>query len=170
MAVGWRDCRRGEKMIKTRFATDKDIPKIMDLLRQVHGVHYDIRPDVFKPVTTKYTADELADILKDKTRPIIVGVNEADETVGYAFCIIKEIKDHQLLCDSKSLYIDDLCVDEKCRGEHIGTAVYEAVCEYAKSIGCDTITLNVWEGNDSARVFYDAKGFTPRSTTMEVKL
>ncbi len=157
-------------MIRTRFANEKDIPKIMDLLRQVHGVHYDIRPDVFKPVTTKYTADELTQILKDEMRPIIVGVDETDETVGYAFCIIKEIKDHQLLCDSKSLYIDDLCVDKEHRGEHIGTVIYGAVCEYAKDIGCDRITLNVWEGNDSARAFYDALGFKPRSTTMEVKL
>ena len=54
-----------------RRAIEKDIPKIIDLLKQVCLVHHKGRPDIFK-VGTKYSAEELKVILKDKSRPILV--------------------------------------------------------------------------------------------------
>ena len=45
---------------------------------------------------------------------------------------------------------DDICVDEHARGKHVGKALYEYVREYARFIGCNNITINVWEGNDAA--------------------
>ncbi len=157
-------------MIKVRKAQTKDITRIMELLRQVHGVHYAIRSDIFKPTTTKYTVQELSGIMADSSRPIFVAVDESDSTQGYAFCMIKEVKNNLLLHDRLELYIDDLCVEGNHRGEHIGSELYSYVLDYARSIKADYITLNVWEGNDSARAFYDAMGMTPRNTTLEVSL
>ena len=42
-----------------RKAEEREIPRIMELLGQVLQIHADIRPDIFIPGTTKYTADEL---------------------------------------------------------------------------------------------------------------
>ena len=70
----------------------------------------------------------------------------------------------------KTLYIDDICVDEQYRGRHIGKALYEYVLEYARSIGCHNITLNVWEGNQPALQFYRNMGMGVQKTTMEVIL
>ena len=89
---------------------------------------------------------------------------------GYAFCQITEHKGDQLLQDIKTLYIDDICVDEKARGKHVGKALYEYVRDYAQSIGCNNITLNVWEGNDPALHFYRNMGMQVQKTTMEVIL
>ena len=47
-----------------RRAVEKDIPKIIDLLKQVCLVHHKGRPDIFK-VGTKYSAEELKAIFKD---------------------------------------------------------------------------------------------------------
>ena len=153
-----------------RRAEQKDMTRINNLLRQGLMVHHNGRPDIFKPNAKKYTDAELMDILADDSKPVFVAVDETDTVLGYAFCVFQQHLNNNILTDIKTLYIDDLCVDKEHRGEHIGTVIYGAVCEYAKDIGCDSITLNVWEGNDSARAFYDALGFTPRSTTMEVKL
>lgn len=49
-----------------RKAEERDIPRIMELLGQVLQIHADIRPDIFIPGTTKYTADELKELLKNK--------------------------------------------------------------------------------------------------------
>ena len=38
-----------------RDAKEKDIPRILELLKQVLQIHADIRPDIFIPGTTKYT-------------------------------------------------------------------------------------------------------------------
>ena len=73
-----------------RDAKEKDIPRILELLEQVLQIHADIRPDIFIPGTTKYTIDELREILKNKETPIYVAVNEADVCVGYAFCQLRE--------------------------------------------------------------------------------
>ena len=151
-----------------RQATVADIPRLMDLLHQVNMVHHRLRPELFKPDTTKYSEQELETLLGDESKPIFV--YDDGEVLGYAFCQITEVKNNRLLQDRKSLYIDDLCVDETARGKHIGSALFEFVRTYAKSIGCQAVTLNVWSGNDAAMRFYQSKGMRPQKTGMEMEL
>ena len=151
-----------------RNAQQADIPRIIDLLHQVDMVHYDKRPDLFKPNTTKYNEQELGVLLEDETKPIFV--YDDVEVLGYAFCQLNEVQNDRLLQDRKTLYIDDLCVDENARGKHIGKALFDFVRDYAKSIGCRAVTLNVWEGNDSAIRFYQNMGMHPQKIGMEIKL
>ncbi len=151
-----------------RKACPKDIKRIIELLHQVNMVHHVIRPDLFKPYTTKYNEQELLSILDDDSKPIFV--YDDGEVKGYAFCQLSEVKDNLLLQDNKTLYIDDICVDEKARGQHVGKALYEYVRDYAQSIGCHNITLNVWEGNGPALSFYKNMGMKVQKTTMEIIL
>ena len=151
-----------------RKATPKDIKSIIDLLHQVNMVHHVIRPDLFKPHTTKYNEQELEVLLEDDSKPIFV--YDDREVKGYAFCQLTEVKDNLLLQDNKTLYIDDICVDEQARGQHVGKALYEYVRNYAQTIGCHNITLNVWEGNDPALSFYRNMGMKVQKTTMEIIL
>ena len=151
-----------------RKANKEDIKSIIGLLYQVNMVHHLLRPDLFKPHTTKYSEQELALLLKDESKPIFV--YDDGTVLGYAFCQVSEIKNNLLLEDIKTLYIDDICVDENARGKHVGKALYEYVREYAQSIGCNNITLNVWEGNDAACRFYKNMGMQVQKTTMEIIL
>ena len=155
-------------MVMIRKANKADIQRIIELLHQVNMVHFGIRPDLFKPNTTKYNEEELAALLTDDLRPVFV--YEDGTVLGYAFCQISEVKDNILLQDIKTLYIDDICVDENARGRHIGKVLYEYVRDYAQSIGCSNITLNVWEGNDAAFSFYKSMGMQVQKTTMETIL
>lgn len=151
-----------------RKAEERDIKGLIKLLYQADAVHHSIRPDLFKSNTPKYDEQELERILTDDTKPIFV--YDDGDVLGHAFCQIIEIKDHRLLQNIKTLYIDDICVDESVRGKHIGLALYEYVRDYAKSIGCYNITLNVWEGNDSAYCFYKSMGMQIQKTGMETIL
>ena len=151
-----------------RRAEIKDIPGIIELLHQVNMVHHVLRPDLFKPYTTKYNEQELEALIGDDSKPIFVF--EDGGVLGHAFCKITEVKGDKLLQDIKTLYIDDICVDEKARGKHVGKALYEFVRDYAKSIGCYNITLNVWEGNDAAQCFYRNMGMKVQKTGMETIL
>ena len=148
-----------------RKANKNDIGRIIELLHQVNMVHHEIRPDLFKPYTTKYNEQELEALLDNDSKPIFV--YDDGEVLGHAFCQITDVKSHKLLQDAKTLYIDDICVDEKARGKHVGKALYEFVRDYAKSIGCYNMTLNVWEGNDSALSFYKNMGMKVQKTGME---
>ena len=151
-----------------RKAEKRDIPSIIELLHQVDMVHHVIRPDLFKPNTTKYDTQELENLLDDDSKPIFVF--DDGVVIGHAFCLITEVKDDKLLQNIKTLYVDDICVDEKARGKHVGKALYEYVRAYAISIGCNNITLNVWEGNDAALSFYRNMGMKVQKTTMEIVL
>ncbi len=152
-----------------RPATEKDIPKLEELLSQVDLIHHRGRPDIFK-VGKKYSAKELEELLKDEGRPIIVSVDENDEVMGYCFCIFTQHINNSVLTDIKTLYIDDLCVDEKLRGRHIGKELYEAAVKLAKDSGCYNLTLNVWSCNPSAMRFYEAQGLAPQKVCMETVL
>ena len=155
--------------MEIRLANNSDIPGMIGLLKQVGQVHHDIRPDLFREGAQKYREVDLENLLKDESRPIFVGVEEG-RMLGYCFCIIEEVKDDPVLRDVKSLYIDDLCVDETIRGRHVGSRLYDHVCGYARSIGCRSVTLNVWCGNDSAMKFYESRGMKPRKIYMETSL
>ena len=160
------EIRRSKKMI-IRKAEEKDIPRIIELLGQVLQIHADIRPDIFIPGTTKYTADELTGLLKNEKNPIYVAANEADICVGYAFCQLREQPFSNNMVPFKSLFIDDLCVDQQARGQHIGERLFEHVKNEAKQKGCYEVTLNVWTGNISAEKFYEKMGMKTKEKQME---
>ena len=109
-------------------------------------------------------------IRKAEKRDTPVFVYDDGKIAGHAFCQITQVKDHRLLQDRKTLYIDDICVDETVRGQHIGRALYEYVRDYARSLRCNSITLNVWEGNDGAYAFYRRMGMKVQKTGMEAVL
>lgn len=150
-----------------RRANKNDIYGINSLLRQVLTVHHTGRPDIFKPNAKKYTDSELLSIIEDDKKPIFVAANDSDEVLGYAFCVFVQHKNNNILTDIKTLYIDDLCVDESSRGEHIGKSLYDHVAEFAKSEGCYNLTLNVWSCNEGAIKFYEKCGLTPQKIGME---
>lgn len=152
--------------MKIRRAETRDIPRIGDLLEQVNLVHHQGRPDLFK-IGKKYTDEELTEILRDADKPILVAVDDNDRVCGYAFGIFQQHVDSQLMTDVKTLYIDDLCVDEQMRGMHIGKLLYEAAIALAKESGCYNLTLNVWSCNPGAMRFYEACGLVPQKVGME---
>ncbi|MCR4636406.1 MAG: GNAT family N-acetyltransferase [Butyrivibrio sp.] len=149
-----------------RRAVGKDIPSLMELLKQVNKVHYDGRPDLFK-LETKYSPDELSKIIADNDTPVFVCENEDGNILGHGFCVMQRPENTRLLTDILTLYIDDICVDESARGMHVGEAIYEHIIEYARSKGCYNVTLNVWSCNPGAMKFYEKMGLVPYKVGME---
>lgn len=155
--------------MEIRFAEKQDVGGILALLKQVGSVHHAGRPDLFRRGAQKYGASQVLAMLGSIEDPIFVAV-EDEAVLGYCFCQMHRHPQDPVLCDVLSLYIDDLCVDEKSRGKGIGKALYEAVCRYAKMRKCYNITLNVWACNESAMKFYQAMGLLPQKIGMEAIL
>jgi ribosomal protein S18 acetylase RimI-like enzyme len=153
-----------------RRAKNTDISGINKLLEQVLMVHHNGRPDLFKSGAKKYTDEELVEIIRDDSKPIFVAVDESDKVLGYAFCVFQQHINNNILTDVKTLYIDDLCVEEALRGQHIGKQLYEYVLAFAKDQGCYNVTLNVWACNESAMRFYEKCGLVPQKIGMETIL
>lgn len=156
-------------MITVRRAEDRDAEKVMKLLGEVLELHAKLRPDIFIPGSTKYTREELHGIFRNEDTPVFVAADDSGEVAGYAFCVMKQPPFSTNMKPMKTLYIDDLCVDEGCRGQNVGTILFDYVKQFAREQGCYDITLNVWEGNN-AREFYDKMGMFVKETQMEIIL
>ena len=154
-----------------RLAELSDLDGINSLLYQVAGVHHDGRPDLFRANSKKYTDEELCILIEQEqdTRPIFV-CEDAGRVLGYAFCMLIDYSGEHVLTPITSLYIDDLCVDGSCRGQHIGTLLYEHVKAFAKERGCYNLTLNVWACNPGAMKFYERMGMQVQKLGMETIL
>ena len=153
-----------------RRAVTGDVPELLRLLKQVNNVHAKGRPDLFKMDRRKYTDEELEVILKDDHRPVFVLTEDEGKIRGYAFCLWEIYEGDHNMVDRKTLYIDDICVDEVCRGEHVGQSLYRHVLAYARENGFYNVTLNVWSCNPGAARFYEKMGLVPYKTCMEVIL
>ncbi len=152
-----------------RRATEKDLDRVNDLLRQVLAVHHRGRPDLFRAVGKKYTDEELIEIFCDDLRPVFVW--EEEKTVlAYAFCQFEDRKNSLAMTAHCSLYIDDLCVDESARGRGIGKELFQYCLSFAKENACHNVTLNVWNCNESARRFYEKMGMQVQKIGMETVL
>ena len=152
-------------MTVIRRAEEKDIPAVLELLRQVLEVHHEGRPDLFAAEGGKYSPEELQAIFADASSPVFV-FDDGASVKGYIFC---RLEDHSGRSEAphRSLYIDDLCVEEGARGTHIGKRLYGFAREFARSQGCYNITLHVWECNPGAKAFYGTLGLRPQYTSLE---
>ena len=150
-----------------RRAEKNDADRILVLLDQVQNVHALGRPDYFNLGARKYTEEELLEIIADDNRPIYVYLDEEGILQGYAFCVFQITEGSLSQKDRKTLYIDDLCVDENYRRHHVGQQLFDYVEKVAAEEKCDSLTLNVWECNPSARAFYDKQGMQVLKTTLE---
>ena len=149
-----------------RKATHKDIPRILELLSQVNDVHAEGRPDFFIKGKRKYNEEDLLKIINDDTTPVFV-CEKNDDIKGYAFCVIQDLSQCDNLRPDKSLYIDDICVDENYRRHGVGKMLYEHVLQFAKEEKCFNVTLNVWANNPGAQAFYESMGMTVQKVCME---
>ncbi len=150
-----------------RQANINDISGIISLLYQVHDVHAKGRPDIFQKGGIKYDENQLAEVLKNENTPVYIYENESGEILGHLFCEIQITEENHATKGRKNLYIDDICIDQSARGQHIGTALYEYAACLAKNMGCNSIILSVWELNSGARKFYEKCGMKPLKTYME---
>lgn len=150
-----------------RTAEEKDMDGIFRLLRQVNDIHAEGRPDIFIKGLTKYDEDGLRKILHNHLTPVFVAIDKEDNLAGYCFCIVEDHSSFTNLRPIKTLYIDDLCVDESHRGNHVGKMLFEYVKTYAQENDFYNVTLNVWSCNPGAKKFYESMGMTPMKTVME---
>ena len=153
-----------------RRAKIEDIPRILELLVQVDMVHHNGRPDIFKGPATKYSEEELLEIINDEKSPVFVCLDEDGVVLGHAFCQHKQVLGDRVLTDLRTLSIDDICVDEASRGKGVGKKLYEHVMDYARDNGFYNVTLNVWDCNPNAYRFYEKMGFKVQKTGMEIVL
>jgi GNAT superfamily N-acetyltransferase len=73
----------------------------------------------------------------------------------------------QIRLGGRAAHIDELVVDDKRRGDGVGTALVEAAIAYARGLGCKRIDLNTNRARQSyQRGFYVSHGFAERDSAV----
>lgn len=152
--------------MEIRFAMAEDVPDILELLRQVGRVHHAGRPDIFRAGAQKYGPSQVLALLSREDSPILVAAEDG-KVLGYCFLQLKTHFRDPVMQDFTTCYIDDLCVNENCRGRQIGSKLYYAARDFARSKNCASVTLNVWSCNENAMKFYEKLGLKPQKVGME---
>lgn len=157
------------KDLMIRRAVEADLPAINRLLVQVHRIHSEARPDLFRSDRPGFSPDAFAKMLADASRLILVA-EKFGQVLGYLFCVSKPNPDRSLFYNIKTLSIEDLCVDEAARHEHIGARLCEYVFDYGRKQGFYNVVLNVWADNNTALRFYEQIGMKVQKIGMETIL
>ncbi len=150
-----------------RKANANDYKSVERLLVEVNNLHQKLRSDIFIENAVKYDEKKFDEIISNESTPVFVAVDDEGNVLGHLFCSVRDYAHVKVYKDFKSLFIDDLCIEESARGQGVGKALYEFAIGYARENDCYDVTLNVWEGNNSARAFYEKMGMFPKETQME---
>ena len=148
------------------LAQNADRCAVNDLARQIHAMHVAWRPDIYEMVDELYSFDRFADAIRSRSLYVakIGGL-----VVGY---VTVKIRDYNWpgVVRRKVMLIDELCVEESCRNQGIGTQIVTDARALAKAFGCTDLQLGVYPQNDAAVAFYQKCGFTIRSIDMQSKV
>lgn len=149
------------------LATLRDRDTVNALARQVHALHVNWRPDIFRmPEGDIYPEERFREVIQER-QLYVAKLNGI--VVGYVLTSIKE-KDLPPQVWRKLFLINELCVEESFRGHGIGTRIMEEVHALARAFGCTDLHLNVYPQNDDAVGFYQKCGFMIQNINMQRKV
>lgn len=129
---------------KIRLAHENDFNKI-------HALNMEFSHFIKTPEKFKISVEQMRE--EQEHFKILVVENEENEIIGFASTFIAWYS-----WIGKSLYLDDLFVIEKYRGNGLGSKLMEKVFEMAKEQGCKKVKWQVSKWNKNAIEFYKSKG------------
>lgn len=149
-----------------RFGRPEDFGAVEEIAAQLHRLHVDWRPDLYKPCGSILSQPELLEAVEEGR----LLVAESGGTVaGFALFVVRHVaSDRQVSRDS--LFINDLAVREGLRGRGIGRMLLDRVGQLAREGGYDAVELQVNAKNAPARAMYASYGFTEKSINLELPL
>ncbi|APO43568.1 hypothetical protein BS614_05775 [Paenibacillus xylanexedens] len=157
--------------INIRKAEMRDYSGVSLLKDELHQMHVEARPDLYRALETRMEKKEFIELLETDKRYLYVA--ESSETgliLGYGSVQLSVIQDNPLMVDRKMLYIHELVVDNKHRGQGTGKQLLEAFIELGRELQADSVELSVSTFNSGAQTFYEQMGLVVRSSRMEYTL
>lgn len=129
--------------INIRKGTPKDIPAVLNLIREL--ALYEKAPQE----VTNSELDMERDGFGDKPVFSMLVAEKEDKVVGMAIYFIK-----YSTWKGKGVYLDDIVVNEKFRGQGIGKLLLDEVIRDCQSMGAKQLHWQVLDWNEPAIGFY----------------
>jgi GNAT superfamily N-acetyltransferase len=111
-----------------------------------------------QPEAVRATEASLAAVLFNDDPRVFANMAEQNgRTVGFALWFLT----YSTWTALPSLYIEDIYVEQECRGGGVGRRLFEALGEEARRLGCGRIDWAVLDWNEPAMAFYRRIGGRP---------
>ncbi len=153
-----------------RLAVMSDIDGINVLHTQLHIQHIGYRPDIFAPIEQPVFDSLMVPYIEMDGKDIIISENDGmiDGYAAVTVCDTSKGAGEILLFTF--IEVNELCVAENAQGKGIGTALMDAVKEYAREKNAKFVELGVQAQNTEAQEFYKANGMFVKSYKMQFRI
>jgi len=160
-------------MIKTRSATFADIPALNDLHRELHALHVDHEPGLFRfpsdPEWNAWFEERTRTILNAPTEVIFLA--ELDSApVGFAHLLLRSAPPLPIFTPRLIVSGEEMGAPATCQHCGAGQALMRAAEEWARERGANCLELSVHDFNAQAIAFYQQGGFVFSTHRMSRRL
>ena len=146
--------------ITLRRAVKRDLPEIARMMNELGAYHMALKPELCRAEMRPRPARALyKHLLKPKDRRVYLAVDAEGRARGFLHLLLSRREGNPVLPDCRTVFIEDIYVEERLRGKGIGRLLMQKAREEAKAYGAEALELNVWEYNEDARGFYEREGF-----------
>lgn len=143
-----------------------DYNGIDKLMQQVHSIHVENRPDLYVELEHPLSKSEFEELVQNKN---VISIIAEESGIVIGLCIVS-IRNKSGMIEKKVAYMDDLCIDERFRGQGVGKKLFSFVSDIARKKGAQRLDLMVWSFNKNALSFYEELGMKPQRYIFEKEL
>lgn len=153
-----------------RKAKTGDSAQLAELFSQLHRHHCEIAPNKHRMPSHEFFEKGIEEILSDDEQTVLVNCEESENKIN-AYAVLKLIDyNSEQIIPRRVCFIDCFAVAERARRKGVGSLLFDAVKEFGREQGCNTVQLGVDAENGGAIKFYEKMGLSPRTFIMTEKI
>lgn len=128
------------------------------LMRQLHQLHVEGRPDLYAELEHPYTRERYEELLADG-EVISIAAEEDGRIIGICFVTMRDKSGMVCL---RTAHVKALIVDEAFQHQGIARALFAEAEKRAGALGAKRMDLTVWAFNIRAQKAYESFGMRPQ--------
>ncbi len=148
-------------MITVRPATHTDIPALSALHRELHALHVDHEPHLFRfpsePEWDAWFKDRTGAILSAPMETLFLAEKDGNP-VGFVHLLLRNPPPLPIFTPRLFCSVEEIGVAAACQRCGAGQALMQAAEQWAREHGASTLELSVHDFNTQAIAFYQQLG------------
>lgn len=148
---------------------ESDYPAADVLLCELHRLHAEARPDLYRPALHPYSMEEFRRLTAD-AETLSLAAEAGGRFAGLCIAVLRPSSKSPVMIPERIAYVEDLCVHPDFRRAGVGRLLFDRVEALARERGAKRLELMVWSFNRDAALFYERLGMTPQRSILEKPL
>lgn len=153
--------------MKIRLCNEHDRAEVNRILYQSSVIHAKGVPDFFVPLEESMNEKVYAEVLAAEDQVLFCAEGDDGGLCGVCHLSLHE---RSGWVEMKHAHVENIAVDEVCRGQGIGHALLAEAERIAREFGAVQLNLMCWAFNDGARRLYTSLGMHEQRSVLVKEL